>query len=245
MAEYLGLEPLGFLFALLAATAGTVVQGSIGFGFGMVLVPVLALVAPTSLPVTVLFLALPITLMMAVREWSALDRQGFWWILGGRAGGTAAGVWFLLILPSSRLSVVFGLVLLGSVLLSVIGPTIAIRPSTQVTTGVVSGLFATTAAIGGPPIALLYQNHTGPEIRSTLACIFAAGTVMSIGGLALTGQVASNQIALAAALGIFMLLGLWISRYTTQLVDGRWLRPAVLLFAALSGVIAVVRGLVA
>jgi uncharacterized membrane protein YfcA len=56
------------LVLLFAVAAGAVVQGSVGFGFALVVVPVLTFVRPDVLPATVLLLTLPLSVTMAVRE---------------------------------------------------------------------------------------------------------------------------------------------------------------------------------
>jgi uncharacterized membrane protein YfcA len=56
---------------------GAVVQGSIGFGYALVLVPTLLLVAPASIPVTPLTVAAPMVLVRAFAERRALDAPGF------------------------------------------------------------------------------------------------------------------------------------------------------------------------
>lgn len=235
----------GQLIALLAASlVGATVQGTIGFGMGLVLVPTLALISPSSLPVTPLMLTLPMTVSMALRERGSIDVPGFGWLTVGRAGGTVLGVWLLLVTSGSALSVLFGSVVIAAAAMSLAGPSIKVRRRSQVVAGSVSGLFATTAAIGGPPIALIYQHHSGAVLRATLASTFVVGTTMSLVGLQITGQIDRSQPALALLLLIPMLLGLALSRYVLRLVEARWLRAGVLAFAALGGCMAIGRGLV-
>ncbi len=54
------------LVLLFAVAAGAVVQGLIGFGFALVVVPVLTFVRPEVLPATVLLLTLPLSVTMHV-----------------------------------------------------------------------------------------------------------------------------------------------------------------------------------
>ena len=57
------------------------------------------------------------------------------------------------------------------------------------------------------------------------------------------GEVRGEQVVWALQLLPAMALGLWASRFTATRLDGRWLRPAVLAFAALAGVAALLRAL--
>ena len=76
----------------LAVTLGALVQGSVGFGFALIVVPVLALVDPETLPATVLLLALPLSSVMVLRERRSVDLPGFLWVTGGRFLGIV-GAW--------------------------------------------------------------------------------------------------------------------------------------------------------
>jgi uncharacterized protein len=227
---------------LLAVTAGSVVQGSIGFGLGLVAVPIIALVRPEALPAVILLLALPMTAYMAVRERRAIDVGGFGWITLGRVGGVAAGGWLLSIVPAAAMSALFGAFIVAAVGVSMAGAVFAIRPSTLLVAGAASGVCGTAAAIGGPPLVLLYQHRSGPELRSTLAASFAVGAVMSLVAVHFAGLLGWEHAVLAAAAFPAMAAGLAISRRLAAVLDRAWLRPAVLTFAAASGAVAIVRG---
>src|SRR6185295_4754247 len=110
-------------------------------------------------------------------------------------------------------------------------------------TGVESGVFGTAAGIGGPPLALLFQHHDGPVVRSTLGASFFFGTLFSLLALSIAGQVELGHLGLAAALVPAVLLGFLASRALRRVLDRGWLRPAVLVFAAVSGAVAIVNGL--
>ena len=79
-------------------------------------------------------------------------------------------------------------------------------------------------------------------MRSTLAISFVLGIMMSLVGLALAGKVEGRHAVLALQLLPGMLAGLWASRWVVERLDERWLRPAVLAFAAVAGVVIVVLG---
>ncbi len=229
---------------LLAAVAvGGAIQGTIGFGFALVAVPVLALLRPGSVPVTPLFIALPMVVGMAVRERSHIDLRGFAWIVGGRVLGTAAGVWILVSVPTDRLSVLLGVLILLAAALSAVGVPINPSPARNFGAGMVSGVMGTTSSIGGPALPVVYQRRPGPEIRATLALSFVVGLIMSIGALLLAGRVHRWKIGLALGLIPALMVGLWAGGRLSKRLDQRWLRPAVLAFAAAAGVVIVVRGL--
>jgi uncharacterized membrane protein YfcA len=225
-----------------AVAAGAVIQGSIGFGYALIAVPAMVLLLPWAVPVTPLFLALPMTLLMSAREWRSIDLGGFALITAGRLFGTVAGVVLLVLTPKGYLSVLTGLLILTAALGSFLKPTFEVNKRTRLAGGVASGVVGTVAALGGTPLALVYQDRSGAELRSTLAISFVVGIAMSLVGLGLAGQVEGRQVILALHLLPCMLVGLWVSRWVVERLDERWLRPAVLTFAAAAGLVIILLG---
>ena len=223
------------VLTLIAVAVGAVVQGSIGFGYAFVAVPTMALLYPEALPVTPLLLALPMTALMTAREWHSIDITGFFLITVARVAGTVAGVTLLVLVPASYLSVIVGLLITAVALLSFFSPNFEVSNKTRIAGGMASGITSTTAAIGGPPLALIYQDRSGAELRSTLSISFVVGTVMSLAALAFAGKVQGWHFLLALQLLPGLLVGLWSSRWVIRYLDERWLRPAVLMFAAVAG----------
>lgn len=218
-----------------AVAVGAIIQGSIGFGYALVAVPAMALLLPWSVPVTPLVLALPMTLLMSAREWRSIDLGGFALITIGRLFGTIAGVMLLVLAPKGFLSVLTGLLIVVAALGSFLKPNLEVNNGTQLAGGVASGVVGTVAALGGTPLALVYQDRSGAELRSTLAISFVVGIAMSLVGLTLAGEVEGRHVILALQLLPCLLIGLWITRWVVERLDERWLRPAVLSFAAVAG----------
>jgi uncharacterized membrane protein YfcA len=237
------LSPASLVALMVAVAAGAVVQGGIGFGFALIAVPALGLLAPGSVPATALLLASPMTLVMAVRERAHLHARGAVAIVGGRLFGSILGAWIVVVVPEGRIAVVVGALIVLAVALSAVRLDVQPTPAVTVGAGFVAGVTGTAAAIGGPALAVAYQNRPGPELRATLALSFVAGQVLSIGALAVAGEVHAWHVGLAARLTPALLLGLWAARPLARFLDRGWLRPAVLGFALLAGVTIALRGL--
>jgi uncharacterized membrane protein YfcA len=239
----MGLSLADYTLVLVAVTLGAMVQGSIGFGAGLVAVPALALVAPETLPVTMIAWAVPLNVAMAVREHRGVDRSGIRWATLGRIPGTAIGVWVVSLTTSKALSVIAGGAVLLAVATSLVSATVPLTPATKTTAGFTSGLMETTAAIGGPPLALLYQHEGSHVLRSTLAVNFILGAMMSVAALAGAAVVEGRQVALALALQPGLALGLALSRPMARVIGDRWLRPTVLGVASVTALMAIIHGL--
>lgn len=233
---------LDIFLALLAVFAGGIIQGSIGFGFSMTAVPTLALVRPEAVPVTLLCLALPMTGFMALNERRDINVPVFAWITGGRLPGTVLGAWLLAVVPDDSLARFLGVFIIAAVLTSFVGPSFNPTRIAQLSGGVASGIMSTAAALGGPPLALVNQRTSGPKLRSTLALSFLVGVLMSLTVLGVTGNVALWHLILALKLLPALVLGLLTSRWIAGLLDERWLRPAVLGFAAFAGLLVLMLG---
>lgn len=233
---------LDILLALVAVFAGAVIQGSLGFGFSLTAVPTLALVRPEALPVTVLCLAIPMTGFMALNERRDINLPAFAWITGGRVPGTVIGAGLLAVVPDDSLARFLGVFIIVAVLASFVGPSFSPTRIAQLSGGVASGIMSTAAALGGPPLALVNQRSSGPKLRSTLALSFLVGIIMSLTVLAVAGNVAFWHLILALKLLPALILGLISSHWIASLLDERWLRPAVLGFAAFAGLLVLILG---
>jgi uncharacterized protein len=236
---------IGAVAAAVVATAiGATVQGSLGFGMNLVSVPVFALVLPKALPVTVLVLGIPIGIGMLHYERHAIDRVGVGWIVAGRVPGTVIGAWIVVTVSTSILQSLAGAIVLVLVVASVAMPPLPVRRETQIVSGLVSGVTGTSAGIGGPPLALLYQNHPGPTMRSTLAAAFVFGTSLSLATLLISRQVHVDQVLLGIGLAPVVLAGSVLGRHFHGFLERGWLRPGVLLFAGITALTALVHGVV-
>jgi hypothetical protein len=237
------LDAAGFVAVLVVVTVGAVVQGSVGFGANLLAAPVLAVVEPEALPATLMLLILPLAAVMVRRESHGVDWPAVGWLMAGRVPGTVIGSLVVSAVAGDTLSVLAGIAVLVAVVTSVLTPTVPVTRATTLAAGVASGAMGTATSVGGPPLALLYQRHEGPVLRATLAATFTLGTVLSLVGLALAEAIAPWHLALAAALLPGTLAGIAVSSRLARRLDGAWLRPTVLAFAAATAAVAVGRGL--
>jgi uncharacterized membrane protein YfcA len=233
--ELLHVSAAGFAVIFASAILGAVIQGSIGFGLNLIVVPVAAIVQPAALPAAMIIMALPMTAGSALREQTHIDRAGVLWTTLGRLPGVAIGAWVVSVLSPDTLSIVIGGFVVLAASMSAFSPPFRVTPGSAGFAGLVGGVMGTASSIGGPPVALLYQNEPGPVMRSTLGATFLIGTLMSLGALVVAGQVEGWHGWLGLALMPGVGIGLYASRWLHGWLDAGWLRPCVLGFAALSG----------
>jgi len=228
--------------ALAVVLVGALVQGTIGFGINLFAAPFIALVVPEALPVSLVLVAWPVGAVTAAREHHAIDRAALPWLLAGALPGTLVGLLIVTAVGADELAIIVGAVTLLGVVLSIVTPPIHVDATSATVAGFVGNMTGTAASVGGPPVALLYQHHRGPTVRSTLGVFFSVSATFSVVGYLATGEVTADRFWFALALFPAMLVGLWASRHFHHLVDRVWLRPAMLSMCALAGTAAVLRG---
>lgn len=236
------------LWALLVSEAvillSAFVQGSIGLGFAIVSVPVMALCDPRLAPVPQLLLAAPLTFYMWWRERGATDWRGIGWVLLGRLPGAGIGV-LALRLASPRLLdlLVASFVLLGVAALAS-GRQLPRTPPIQLAAGTFAAISSVVSSIGGPPLALLYGGAHAETLRASLATIFSIGLTVTISARLVAGAITMVDLQLALWLLPALVLGLAASKQLIRRLGPRAsLRRPVLVVSALAAIGIVARTL--
>ena len=89
--------------------------------------------------------------------------------LVGRLPGNALGIWLLLAAPMFVLEKLIAVIVLFAVLVTLCRFQLPVNRITLFGAGVLSGIFGTVAAIGGPPIVLLMHGLPADRVRGNLA----------------------------------------------------------------------------
>jgi uncharacterized membrane protein YfcA len=236
-------DPLTFALASALVATGAVLQGSIGFGLGLLASPLFLLFAPELVPGPLLTSSLALTLLLAHHERAGIDWPALGWSLSGRMVGIALAAGLLVTVSAHALGLWSGGLVLFAVLLSASGLRVAPARRSLLTAGVLSGVLSTAVSIGGPPMALLYQREPGPRVRGTLSAFFLIGVLMSLSGLALAGRFGIGQLLLGVELVPGILIGFLVSRRTARFLDRGYIRPAILITSALSSMLVLLRSL--
>ena len=235
------MAPLDIAIVVLCSVVGFTLQGAVGFGMGILGSPILVLIDSRLVPGPILASSMLFTMCLAVRERRAIDLAGARWAIVGRVVGTIPATVLLASLPSEQLGLLFGGIVLLAVAISASGVHVEPRPMSLLAGGALSGIMGTIAAIGGPPMALLYQRAHGAEVRGTLSAVFVVGTVVSLAALVAVGRFGGEEIRLTLLLLPGALFGFVVSRRVASRLDRGYTRPAVLIVATVAGIVVVVR----
>ena len=223
------------LLAGLVVAASCAIHGAVGFGMNLLAVPVLAVLDPVFVPGPAVAAGLVLSVLMVVREPAAIQPRIGWAVLG-LAPGTLAALLVLTVVSSADLAVPIGVLVILAVLMSAVR--LDLRPTrlALVVAGTASGFLATAAAIGGPPLALLYARASGAQLRSNLSAFFVVTAATSLGALLLAGRFGADEWRATAVFLPSVVLGFLASGPLRHVVDRGQTRPAVLTLSALAGV---------
>lgn len=234
---------LNLALALGSVFLGSLLQAATGLGAGLVIAPLLAFISFTLVPGPMIFGSLALSVVMTVRGWGNIDFDQLGYLLVGLLVGTVLAAWVISSIPLSRLGMVFGVLILLAVLISLLVREVRIRGSRLIFAGALSGIMGTSAGIGAPVLALLYQHREGPVIRGTLAFLYMVSSIMMLALLHLAGRFSSAELISGFILMPGFIAGYLFSGRLAALVDTGYARPVVLVFATASAVLLIVRSL--
>lgn len=232
-----------FLFASGAILTGSLMQAATGLGAGLLIVPLLALISYDLIPAPMIFASIALSSIMAFRGRKAIDTRGLATITAGLIGGTVAAALLIAGIPVEKLGILFGIAILAAVGVTLFFRTVSFEPRLLLAAGFVSGVMGTSAGIGAPVLALLYQHHTGPVLRATLAFLYLISSLMMLFFLHLAGRFGQAELISGLYLIPGFLLGYLLSPRLSRLVDRGSLRPIVLIFSSLSALVLIFKSL--
>ncbi len=239
---FAGVSPAIWLMAAAAVALGVLTQRATGGAFGMVVAPLVALIAPQMLPGGVLMLSFTVTLLSTPRDLGAIAWAELIPASGGRLAGAMAAAGVVALAPDpGAVAVLVALAVLAGVALSLSGLRVAITTPSLIGAGAISGLTGTLTSVGAPPMALLYQHAPPARTRATLNAFFVIGVGMSLAALAWRGQIGRDDIAFALSMAPAAALGFALARPAMRWLDGRSIRPLILGLATLTSALILLR----
>jgi hypothetical protein len=215
---------------------GAAVQGALGIGMGMIASPLLAIADHGFIPGAIVISVLPLSFFVILQEHRRIDRRGAGLALLGRAPGVVIGAIAVAWAGPTALA----LLVSGSVLLAVAASLTGVHfrptPRALVIAGATSGFTGTATGVGGPPMAITYQNADPLAARATLALFFGVGALMSLVGLAISGEIGRRQWQLSLLLLPGVIMGFAGSNWLTGHLHGERPRRFILALCAVSAI---------
>lgn len=228
----------------LVVLVGGFVQATIGLGLGLLGAPLIALLEPQLVPTLLLLLAIPVSTAVLVVERHHIDWRVVAWTLPARVPGTLLGVWLVSAIAGRWLGIAVAVMVLAAVALALHTVEVRQTPATLVGAGFVAGAAGTAVAIGGPPMAIVLAHRPPREVRGTLSMFFVAGSVMSVVGFAVAGELPRSSVVLALAYLPLLAIAIPLGGWANHRMPRERFRRGVLALCAGSAVVLLVRSLV-
>ncbi len=231
--------------------AGT--QSLTGFGFALVMVPLLSLIWDVKLAVvtsTLLGTVAIVPLTVEVRRRIRL-RKVVPLILGSFLG-IPAGIVILDRIDPEALKILVAAVVIAASLILYFAPRMRLEGGgvgSPLLAGMLSGILRASTSMGGPPAVLyiLSREREIEEFRSTLLAFFLPSSLLTLIGLAIVGRMTPEVLRTSGvampALAVGLLAGAWLRSRVQQEVF-RTVVLAVLVFTSIGVIISASGGLV-
>ncbi|KXK62794.1 hypothetical protein AWW66_06300 [Micromonospora rosaria] len=235
--------PVGDVLAVVAVALGATAQRLTGLGFALVAAPFLVVLLGPRTGVTLAnVLSIVLCLIVLASTFRHLHRRLAAALVGGAALAVPVGALVVRTLPTPALLIGVGTLTAGSVLWVVTGRALPLlrRRGGAVLAGVASGFCNTTAATGGPPLAV-YAASTGWPHRAFVPSVQLVGLVSNTLSVVVKGTPAVSW-PLVAACGLAMAAGLTGGQFLVHRVSDAHARRAMLLLALGGSLLAVVKG---
>lgn len=235
---------LGVVLGLgLALAVGAAVQSAVGFGMAVVAAPFVVLIEPALMPGSILVCGFFLPLWEVLRNERDLDMRMLASAYGMRLLLTPLGAALVVWAGTREIALIVGIMILLVVAVSLTPLTVRATVPNALVAGAVTGVAGTAASIGGPFFAMVLQHERPARIRSTLAAFFVLGSLTSLAGLALAGELDRTQVGAGLIWVPFLALGVWLGRPLRRAVSEERMRHAVLTFCTVASLVVIARAL--
>ncbi len=237
-----------WIFALCAVLFAAFIRGLAGFGFALILAPVLLLILnPVAVVVINLFLSLLSNIVVVIHSFARIDFKRILPMALSSLLGIPLGVWIISVVAASILKIFIGAVIVCFAVLVASGfrKTFAGERMPYGIAGFFSGLLSSSTSLGGPPVVLLMHSQNWPKeiIHPSLAGYFLFLGSCSLGALSLSGQVKAETVVTAASLAPALLIGTALGVIAFHRVNARFFRGLSVAIVICAGLLGITSGL--
>jgi uncharacterized protein len=222
------------LLATAFVASGALLQSVTGLGAGLIIVPLLALLSVELIPGPTIFASLALSISMMVAGRDHIDFANTKSIIVGLLLGTALASLYISRLPFDALGIVFGVLILVAIAISLKAPRFALNAKGSVAAGALSGFMGTSAGVGAPVLALVFQHYPGDQLRATLAYLYVVSSITMLAFLNLAGRFGIDEAISGMILVPGFLLGYVLAPKLISIIDRGYARPAVLIVSTIS-----------
>ena len=169
-----------YLIVLILIIFGAITQSAIGIGFGIP-AGILVMLEPSMVPSCIILMGSFLALSNAMLSYKDIIKVDLIYSYTGRViGSILAMPLIFLTLGTDYYLIIFGVLLLIATYLSAKKWNIVATKKNITIAGTASGLMGTLTGIGGPPMAIVYQNSSAKKVVATLNMFFGIGALFSV-----------------------------------------------------------------
>jgi len=217
-----------FIFANVVLIISSILQMATGVSVGMIIVPFLAMISYTLVPVPVVFASLTLTMMMAYQGRAHIDKENMLQVSIGMLLGIFVALYIFKTIEFEYLGVIFGSIILVSVFISIKVKDFKLTHKMNYSGGFVAGVMGALAAVGGQVLALLFQNHSLPSIKATLAFLYTIFSFVMLLVFYLADELSVGQITSGFYLMPGFILGFFVGPVFAKYFNPKYAKPVVL-----------------
>ncbi len=246
--NFLGLDLFSLIVAIISVFVAGVIRGYSGFGFAMVAVTSMSLVIPPARVVPlVLILEVMASISLVPQVWKDIDWYSLRWLLAGSLFATPFGAYLLANVPAEPMRMSISVLVLVAAILLLRGWAWKRMPGSPLilTTGIACGILNGAAAIGGPPVILMYlSSPAGVTVsRASIIAYFLGIDTMSLVMASIHGLTTFQTLLLTAICLLPLLLGIAFGSKMFIKVDKQSFRNHVLILLIILSILGLLRGI--
>jgi len=224
------------ILSILIVSVGSILQAATGLGGGLIIVPFLALISIDLVPGPILLAGMVLSGIMAYSGRNQIDWSNIKTIIIGLLAGSFIAASYISQISNDWLGVVFSVFILLAVLISIKNPNFTMARNGTLIAGMLSGFMGTSAGVGAPILAFLYQNHSGQTIRATLAVLYLVSSIIMLVFLSIAGRFGVSEFYSGLYLVPGFVIGYLISFKLARFIDNGYARVAVLSISSISAI---------
>jgi len=223
--------------------AGSVLQMATGVTMGMLIVPFLAMISYTLVPVPIVFASLALTIMMAYKGRTHIDTKNMSQICLGMLAGILFSIFILKNIKFEYMGLIFGTFILISVFISIKVKMFTLNKSINYTGGLISGIMGSMAAVGGQVLALIFQNHPLESLKSTLAFLYTVFSIVMLIIFYIFGEFSYIQFVSGVYMMPGFIIGFFVAPIFSKYFNPKYSKTVVLSMAILGSFILILKSI--
>ena len=234
-----------YFFAFFLILVGAITQSAIGIGFG---VPAcfLVLSEPSMVPSCIVLMGTFLAFSNAFLSIKDVIKEDLIYSFSGRIFGALISIPMLtLTIGTKSYLIIFGILLLITVFLSAKKWNIIASKKNITIAGACSGFMGTLIGIGGPPMAIVYQNSSAKNVVATLNMFFGIGAFFSVILLIYIDLINLREVMRSLYLAPALIFGIYLGRkkFVKEYVNLN-LKKLILIICFISALIVLIQAFV-